>query len=452
MSSTEPGQPGLARLKRRLDRERKIREEAERISERITRELYDRQQELVLLEVVAKEWNAATTIDEAIHIAIHRICDHTEWPVGHAYLCEGGRELRSAPIWYLEDPERFEGFRRVSEETTFKAAEGLPGRILETGEPAWIQDVVEDENFPRGPQAREVGIHAAFGFPVVIAGEVVAILEFFAAVPLEPDEALLRSIRQIGVQLSQFIERTRAEDEADRLKAEFFALVSHELRTPLTSIRGYLDLVVEEEADGMGETGRRFLDVITRNAVRLDNLVQDLLLVTQVEAGSFTVRLGSADLGSIAREAVETARPRAGDREIELSLDLEEVPECSGDAERLGQAFDNVISNAIKFTPEGGRIDVRVRNAGPDAVLEFEDTGPGIPADELEHLFDRFYRTKGTQDEVIQGVGLGLAITQAIVEAHKGKIRVESEVGEGTTFESNCRSPRPLEMARGWPW
>ena len=426
--------PELAMLSRRLERERKIRQEAEQISERVTSELYERQRELELLEAVAKAWNAANSVDEALQIAVDHICEHTNWPVGHAYICDEAGVLRSASTWHLADPEVFAEFRRVSDETTFEVGQGLPGRVLESGEPAWIQDVLEDKNFPRGELAIDIGVHAAFGLPVPVGDGVAAVLEFFAPVSLEPDSSLLRSVTQLGTQLGQFIERKRAQESAERLKAEFFALVSHELRTPLTSIRGYLELLVEEEFDALSESGQRFLDVLSRNAMRLDKLVADLLLVTQVEAGSFAVDLETADLGSIARDAVEAAGPRASERGIELTPDLDAVADCAGDAVRLGQAFDNVISNAIKFTPEGGRIDVRLRNDGEQATFEVEDTGPGIPAEELERLFERFFRAEGARNGEVQGVGLGLAITEAIVSAHGGEIRVESEVGNGATF------------------
>jgi signal transduction histidine kinase len=424
----------VEKLRRRLVRERRIRDEAEQISERVTTELYERQRELELLEAVAQQWNAAGTIDEAIQIAIDRICEHTGWPVGHAYLDEEDAVLRSARVWHLDDPEGFAEFRRVSEERALTSGEGLPGRILASGEPAWIVDVLEDPNFPRARDTADIGVRAAFGFPILVADGVVGVLEFFASTPLEPDKSLLRSVTQIGTQLGQFVERKRASEEADRVKAEFFALVSHELRTPLTSIRGYLDLVLEQEAEALGETGQRFLEVIARNAKRLEDLVADLLLVTQVEAGSFKVHIGTVDLTALAGEAVEAARPKAAELKIELSIDHDDLPDCPGDAARLGQALDNVISNAIKFTPEGGTVDVRVSNSGGRAMVEVHDTGPGIPEDEMARLFERFYRAKGARAGHVQGVGLGLAITEAIVEAHDGTIGVTSEVGKGTTF------------------
>src|SRR5262249_13659103 len=153
--------------------------------------------------------------------------------------------------------------------------------------------------------------------------------------------------------LAEVLERRRAEADAQRLKDEFFALVSHELRTPLTSIIGYLDLIIEEEAGEISEDQRRFLSVIERNARRLLRLVGDLLFAAQVEAGTLTLARERVDLEAVVSEAVEAGRPRAEQVKVQLSSDTEPVPALEGDPERIGQVLDNLISNALKFTPPG---------------------------------------------------------------------------------------------------
>jgi PAS domain S-box-containing protein len=222
--------------------------------------------------------------------------------------------------------------------------------------------------------------------------------------------------------------------ELDRLKDEFIALVSHELRTPLTSIRGYTELLLDEEAGELSADQRQFLGVVERNAHRLLHLVGDLLFLAQVEAGKLVLELGALDVGSIASESVEAARPQAETKGITITLATSPVPLVGGDRARIGQLVDNLVSNAIKFTPEGGRVDVRVRAGEGKAVLEVRDSGMGIPSDEQHLLFQRFFRTSTATEQAIQGTGLGLAISKAIVEAHRGTISVASEEGEGTTF------------------
>ena len=228
-----------------------------------------------------------------------------------------------------------------------------------------------------------------------------------------------------------------ARREADRMKDQFFALVSHELRTPLAAIIGYLELLDEEEHDNLSEDGREFVSVMQRNSQRLMRLIGDLLFAAQVEAGTLTLVTGQIDLADVARAAYDTARVRAAERGqvVELSLEPADRPiPYVGDRDRLGQVLDNLLTNAIKFTPDGGRIEIRVVEGDGDVCLEVADTGRGIPEAEQARLFERFARARSADEDAVQGVGLGLAITKAIVEAHGGEIQLRSTVGEGTTF------------------
>jgi PAS domain S-box-containing protein len=222
--------------------------------------------------------------------------------------------------------------------------------------------------------------------------------------------------------------------ELDRLKDEFVALVSHELRTPLTSIRGYLELLLEGEAGELTDEQRQFLGVVERNAHRLLALVGDLLFLAQVEAGKLSLEIGAVDLSAVAAECVETSRPLADDKGLTLTLAASPVGLIAGDRARLTQLLDNLISNGVKFTPAGGRVDVRIRGQRGNAVVEVRDTGMGIPPDEQGHLFERFFRTSKATEQAIPGTGLGLAISKAIVQAHGGRITVASDDGDGSTF------------------
>jgi PAS domain S-box-containing protein len=235
--------------------------------------------------------------------------------------------------------------------------------------------------------------------------------------------------------------------ELDRLKDEFIALVSHELRTPLTSIRGYTELLLDGEAGELADDQRQFLGVIERNSHRLLHLVGDLLFLAQVEAGKLVLDVGAVDLGAVASESVETARPQAEAKGITLTLATGPVPLVAGDRARIAQLIDNLVSNAIKFTPESGRVDVRVRALEKRAVVEVRDSGIGIPANEQQHLFQRFYRTSTATERAIQGTGLGLAISKAIAEAHDGRITLTSEEDVGTTFRVELPLGRHAEVS-----
>lgn len=236
--------------------------------------------------------------------------------------------------------------------------------------------------------------------------------------------------------------------EVERLKNEFFALVSHELRTPLTSIVGYVDIMRGEEAGEVNELQARYLGVVERNARRLMRLVGDLLFVAQVDAGTLSLERGEVDLGTVAAEAVEAARPYADGKGILLTLDAQPLQLHGADGGRLGQLLDNLLTNALKFTDEGGRIEVRVREAQGTAQIEVSDSGTGIAQEELDHLFERFYRAQAATEAVVPGVGLGLSICKAIAEGHGGSIAVTSELGKGTTFTVQLPIARPQRSTR----
>jgi len=235
--------------------------------------------------------------------------------------------------------------------------------------------------------------------------------------------------------LAQTQEQNERLRKLDRMKDEFIALVSHELRTPLTSICGYLELLLQD--DVMAElpvAQMNWLEVIDRNAERLLRLVEDLLLTAQASAGNLALEQGELDIAAIIEQAVQASGPVAAARGITLMSAAESLPAASGDRLRIGQVVDNLISNALKFTPAGGTVDVRAYPHGSAVRIEVADTGMGISEDEQTQLFERFFRTARAQEEAIPGVGLGLSISKAIVEGHNGRISVRSVEGVGTTF------------------
>jgi len=219
--------------------------------------------------------------------------------------------------------------------------------------------------------------------------------------------------------------------ELDGMKDEFVSLVSHELRTPLTSIRGYLELLLEE-GDNLTPEQERFLGVVDRNSQRLLHLVGDLLFLAQVDAGRLAVEREEVDFEEVVKDSVEALRPIALSRGIELVASTTPLPNLVGDRARLAQVLDNLVSNALKFTGEGGRVTVSLHAEADHAVVEVEDNGVGIPRAEQGRLFERFFRSSRATDDAIPGTGLGLAITKAIAQHHGGRISVKSEEDVGT--------------------
>jgi signal transduction histidine kinase len=222
--------------------------------------------------------------------------------------------------------------------------------------------------------------------------------------------------------------------ELDRLKDEFVALVSHELRTPLTSIIGYLEMVIEGGNATLSGEQQTFLATVQRNVVRLSRLVDDLLFIARIDGGRMEVAHRRVELGLVLEEAADAARPVADGKDVTLELELAVLPPVEGDRARLAQLLDNLVSNAVKFTPSGGRVSIRASNGSGCVRVEVSDTGIGIPKDELPRLFTRFYRATTARTSETPGTGLGLAISQSIAEAHGSKIEVASEPNVGSTF------------------
>jgi len=221
---------------------------------------------------------------------------------------------------------------------------------------------------------------------------------------------------------------------AARLKDEFVATVSHELRTPLTSIVGYVDVLLED-VEGIPDDARPFLQTVQRNARRLHRLVDDLLS-DALKLGKAELHLGRISLATVVRSSAVEAEKAALGAGLEFEFTIgRAILEVQGDSERLSQVIDNVFNNAVKFTPRGGRISGYVQREGREAVVRITDTGRGIPPEELDDVFMKFFRSPGVQVDAIPGTGLGLAISKTIIEAHGGSIDVTSTVGVGTTLE-----------------
>jgi signal transduction histidine kinase len=229
--------------------------------------------------------------------------------------------------------------------------------------------------------------------------------------------------------------------QLDELKGEFVSAVSHELRTPLTSIKGYLESVLAEETGPLNDEQREELDIVYRNATRLQDLASDLLTLARLESGRIEMEFRPVDLCPLLAELRDELRPAARKRGLEIRLDCTRALAVEADGLRLHQALGNLVANAIKFSREDDNVALRAFNGNAEVVIEVWDRGVGIPADEVPRLKERFYRASTAGDA--QGTGLGLAITQEIVERHGGRLEVDSEVGAGSTFRIRLPGARP---------
>ena len=257
--------------------------------------------------------------------------------------------------------------------------------------------------------------------------------------------AQIRAETTLARQARQLTGQNERLRELDRLKNEYVGLVSHELRTPLASILGYVEILREEGVSG--PDADHCAEVIERSARRLLHLVGDLQLLSQIQSGKTAMEFRSTDLADVAACAVEELRPEAQRKHIDLALCATAIPRLTVDPARIAQVLGNLLSNAVKFTPEGGRVEVRLGTEEGQVVLAVADTGVGLPVADRERIFERFYRTAIARRQEIQGTGLGLTITRAIVEAHNGTIAVDSDEGRGSTF--TVRLPLRLRPPSG---
>lgn len=220
----------------------------------------------------------------------------------------------------------------------------------------------------------------------------------------------------------------------ERVRTDFIANVSHELKTPLTSIQGYVETLLDGAIHD-DEYNTRFLEKTHVQVNRLTLLVADLLSLARIESTSFRAESEPVDLREIIMESVTYRHDPLRSKQLELDLDLPDEPLLvDGESEGLRQIIDNLLDNAMNYTPEKGRISVRLRSEGYDGILRIEDTGIGIPEDALARIFERFYRVDKGRSRELGGTGLGLSIVRNIVQRMQGTVAVESEVGRGTTF------------------
>jgi len=221
-------------------------------------------------------------------------------------------------------------------------------------------------------------------------------------------------------------QRARAEAESvNRLKDEFLATLSHELRTPLNAILGWSHLLTSGKTNPA--TSQRALNVIRNNAMAQSQLIEDILDVSRIIGGKLRIGVRAVDLAEVIDAALDSVSPATDAKAITIERDLEPLDPIAGDPDRLRQVFWNLLSNAVKFTPRDGRVTVRLRREGDDAVVSVEDTGIGISPDFLPYVFDRFRQADGSATRRHGGLGLGMAIVRYLVELHGGTVRAESE-------------------------
>jgi two-component system sensor histidine kinase VicK len=265
------------------------------------------------------------------------------------------------------------------------------------------------------------------------AAEAMAGGDFSREIVVESNDEIGTLARTFNMMASQ-IESTLEElKKAERLRREFVANVSHELRTPLTGIRTYAETLAENR-DIPPETVDEFLRVILNESDRMANIVRDLLELSRFDAGSMELKFEEFSIERSVRDVYTAIALDARKRGHEMNIEMErELPTVRGDRARIEQVFMNILTNAVKYTPSGGRVDITGGGYGDSVWVRISDTGIGIPPEDMPHVFDRFYRVDKARSRESGGTGLGLSIAREIIARHGGRIDIDSAPGEGTT-------------------
>lgn len=323
------------------------------------------------------------------------------------------------------------------------AGAGLTGKAIQSGELVFYEQGIKekdvDEDIYEGRRKPRSIVVAPMRFGEEVLGAV-CVQSYKSEVYGPSQFRLLQTIAAQAAIAVRNAQLYKSEEQANRDRDEFVSVVTHEIKNPLTSIRGYSELAQDAIHRHDEKAAVDAIDVIRAEAKKILRLTEDLLEVSKMEAGKFSMKIENVDLASIvARVAEKYERTSSHDIERDIPRD---IPIIDGDATRLSQVVENLVSNAVKYSPDGKPIRVSLESGRTEVLLRIRDYGIGIPEDKQQLIFERFFRVEEGSTQV-KGTGLGLFITREIVRMHHGSIRVESAVGEGTTFivELPIRSP-----------
>lgn len=429
--------------------------ELEAANEKLERELEARKESesrLATEHSITRTVAYANSLETAAPEILRAFCEYMEAGISALWLLErGGAELKCRFIEMGEPTQALYSLRQASLSQNFARGRGLPGYVWETNAPVSLNDTFQGRKFPRAKYARAAGLHYAIGFPIKIADEFYGVIEFFTRRPILNDLSLMNMLEAIGSEIGQFVERKRVEAEreallvrekalrqqaerASRLKDEFLATVSHELRTPLNSILGWGQILSTGKLDDAER--KTALETIYRNARSQSQLIDDLLDTSRLITGNLHLNLSPTAVIPTIQTAVDVVRPAAEAKSISIETKFSsDIDTITCDAQRLQQMVWNLLTNAVKFTPENGRVEIAYERVDNNIRITVSDTGHGIEPEFLPLVFDRFRQADSSSTRTHHGLGLGLAIVRHLAELHGGQVSVQSDgPGKGAVF------------------
>ncbi|MCP4266495.1 MAG: response regulator [Candidatus Brocadiaceae bacterium] len=400
-----------------------------------------------LLQEITSVANEASSVEEAMQICLDKVCVHTGFSIGHVYLMDESGRLRSSNIWYFDQPNDYKEFKRMIESKMIAVGFGLPGRVLESGRPEWVSDITKDSSIQTPLFENNTVIKSNFAFPVLERKKAVAVMEFFSSEILKRDDYLLATISSLATQMGRVTERKRSEEQlrqakdsaeaANIAKGEFLANMSHEIRTPLNGVIGMINVLNDTDLDSVQ---REHANTVRESADALLAIINDILDFSKMEAGKLELENIDFSLCGTVESIINTFAIVEDKECLELSCFIDPVipTVLCGDPTRLRQVLINLVNNAVKFT-DVGEVVVSVgfteeSESHITVRIEVRDTGIGIPADRIDHLFKSFSQVDASTTRKYGGTGLGLSIAKQISGLMGGKIGVESEEGKGSTF------------------
>lgn len=395
-----------------------------------------RVEELSLFQRIDQQLNRSLELDQVLSLSLNWAIALTNAAGGSIGLFEEmSKEEADASSDVPQQVLRlmvFRGEEEHSEARLVTLDHPIVRQVIKEGRSVLTRNVTETESVDGTPASVQLAV------PIQQDGVIIGLITLETQQNIEINREDIAFVEQLSDRAAVAIKNAKlyeAIHAANKAKSDFISLVAHELRVPMTSIKGYTDLMNAGLAGPLSDQQKQFLEVIRRNLTRMTSLISDLSDINHIESGRMKFDLKSFDLREVVADVADSLRERIGNRQQTLHIDIEdELPPVFADSTRMAQVISNLMSNAHKYTPDGGEIIVRAWPNGRFAYVSVQDNGYGISEENQQKLFTQFFRAEDKEVREQPGWGLGLSIVRRMVEAQDGEISFESELGKGSTF------------------